>query len=213
MASTVVMVHPSIVIDLWINQISRQRKLDTFFFSRAILEQYRVAQVMKNLLNFVKRNPITGLVLSFVIDAEIASFYAITMCRGKLPLPVLLLFAMALLDYSATIFVFLRALGQKLRNLIKSASAPQDSWEPVPYSRILGSYEIYEEARKNPILAEETSNVDIDSNATSINRSLSRFEEERQAIIQQFIQFRRRLSSREQDYCPENVLIWKFSSC
>ncbi|OXA44739.1 hypothetical protein Fcan01_20905 [Folsomia candida] len=52
-------VYPSIVIKLWLNQIERQSRLNTFCWSRANLEQYRVAQVMKNLLNYVKRNPIT----------------------------------------------------------------------------------------------------------------------------------------------------------
>ncbi|OXA44771.1 hypothetical protein Fcan01_20892 [Folsomia candida] len=104
MAVLVVLLYPSLVMEL-------QSKLDTMF-CRTKLEQYRVAQVMKNLLNYVKRNPMTGLALAFIINTEIESLYAIIMCRDKLPLPILLLFAMALIDFFLVIHVFLRALSK-----------------------------------------------------------------------------------------------------
>ncbi|OXA44733.1 hypothetical protein Fcan01_20903 [Folsomia candida] len=59
MAIPLVMVYPSVVMELWLNLIERQSKLNTFCYKRPKLEQYRVAQVMKNLSNYVKRSPIT----------------------------------------------------------------------------------------------------------------------------------------------------------
>ncbi|OXA42451.1 hypothetical protein Fcan01_22676 [Folsomia candida] len=102
-------VYPSLMIQLWIEGISKQIQDSQVRSILTMLQQYRVAQVTENLVNAVMGKPYLLIFLTFATMGQICSQYIILTSWSHLPIGIMVLFLLFLLNFCIMI-LFLHPL-------------------------------------------------------------------------------------------------------